>query len=70
MNADRRNEMSETETMMLTARVPINLVASITNLAIDTGRTRTQVIVDALAAYLSPVRTIQPVAQAEPIEAH
>lgn len=40
-------------TTMLTARVPITLIARITNLAIDTNRTRTQVILDALAAYIT-----------------
>jgi len=44
------------ETTMLTARVPTWLVVKATELALVTGRSRTQVIVDALAAYITPVR--------------
>lgn len=43
--------MTDEETVMLTARVPKWLMNAVTALAIETGRTRTQVICDALCVY-------------------
>lgn len=57
--------MTEDQTMMLTARVPIWLVAEATELAAKTGRTRTQIVTDALAAYVTPIRTLSQPEQQE-----